>query len=188
MNLPPAAGRLLVAANTLLDDNFHRRVVLLCSYEPEQGALGLVLNHPSGVPVGDALPDIAGERREQLWIGGPVDGRSLWMLHRRGDLSHPGQQVLDGVWFGAEGSVIRHMLQEGAPDPQGEVFRLFVGYAGWAAGQLEEELRRGAWAVVPAGAGVVFSSQAGSLWAEMQARSLLPCCRQPELLTKCWLN
>ncbi|MAG56458.1 MAG: hypothetical protein CMJ83_09220 [Planctomycetes bacterium] len=181
-------GRLLVAAKSLYDDNFHRTVILLCRCHPEMGALGLVLNRPTEIPVGRVLPEEAAGRKEPLWIGGPVDGRSLWIVHRRGDLDDPGEEVIEGVWFGAASSLIEGVLATNAPDAEGTTFRLYVGYAGWGEGQLEQEMEADAWKVVPTGMATLFTGATSSLWDDMMLRSLLPCSREPELLTNSWLS
>jgi len=181
-------GRLLVASERLFDDNFHQTVVLLCRYDPELGALGIVVNRPTEIVVGGVLPKIAEGRVETLWVGGPVDAQSLWVVHRRGDLVDPGEPVIDGVWFGSSPYLIKRILATTAPDPDGALFRLFVGYAGWDVGQLEAELEEGAWNVVPTGSPTLFAGRPIRLWPEMKLRALLPCAREPELLTNSWLN
>lgn len=186
--LEAGTGRLLVAAPSLFDDNFHRAVILLCRYDPQLGALGLVLNRPTEVEVGNVLPQVASGREEPLWVGGPVDSRSLWVVHRRADLAEPGEELLEGVWFGAESNLIRRVLATNAPDPVGEVFRLYVGYAGWGPGQLEDELAMDAWRVVPTGPATLFGGMSQRLWGEMMLRSELPCSRDPDAIRNSWMN
>jgi putative transcriptional regulator len=77
MSLGPAIGHVLVASPGLLDPNFFRTVVLLCRYDAQRGAVGLVLNRPTEVTIGKVLPQLADGRDEPLWVGGPVDARSL---------------------------------------------------------------------------------------------------------------
>ena len=187
MSLEPAVGRLLVAAPSLFDQNFHQTVILLCNVDPESGAVGLVINRPTAVEVGKVLP-LADGRVEPLWIGGPVDGQSLWAVHRRPDLGASHVELMDGVWFGAESELIRRLLATSAEDPGGEIFRLFAGYSGWGPGQLEEELEAGAWTVVPAGPAALFEGTPGRLWDDMLLRSHLPCSREPHSIRRAWLN
>ncbi len=188
MALELQAGRLLVARTSLFDDNFHRTVILICRYEAESGALGVVLNRPTKVEVSTVLPGVATDRSEILWVGGPVDGRTLWMLHRRADAPTRGDEVADGVWFGGDSDLIEHILATNGPDRSGNVFRLFVGYAGWGPGQLESELESGAWCVVPAGPPALFEGEAQTLWGEMLLRSELPGGDEPRLISDCWKN
>ncbi len=189
MTLAAEPGRLLVATSSLFDDNFRRVVILICRYDPVQGALGLVLNRPTDLEVGNVLPHpVAAGRDEPLWVGGPVGRRSLWVLHTRADIGYPGEELMEGVWFGAESGLIRRVLATNAPDPEGEVFRLFAGYAGWGEGQLEAELAADAWRVVPAGPGTLFGGEPERLWGEMMFRSELPCSRDPDAIRNSKLN
>jgi putative transcriptional regulator len=172
---PSLSGRLLVAADELLDPNFHRSVVLLVRHDPTEGALGLVLNRRTEIQVQHALGHVlaAASREESLWVGGPVDGRALWTLHRCPSLRAPGHEILPGVWSTCEAQAVEELLTSSPPDRLGGLFRLFVGYAGWSVGQLEDEIEEGAWDVVPAGWEVVFSPEPAKLWAEMRLRTRL---------------
>ena len=190
MNLKPDDGLLLVASHGLRDPNFFHTVILLCRHSREEGTVGLVLNRCTQMPVGKALSDLefAGGREEPLWLGGPVNERNLWILHRRADLISPGHEVMDGVFFTADAGVVKRLLKTNAPDREGAVFRLFVGYAGWSAGQLEQEVEQGAWNVVPAGPECLFSEEPESLWREMSIRAILPCGRKPEMIIHARFN
>lgn len=182
-------GVVLVASPRLMDPNFFRSVVLICRHSPEEGSMGLVLNRPTEVQAGKVLSQVeaARERHEPLWLGGPVDGRCLWILHRRGDLPDPGHEVLEGVYFTGEARVVERVLATNGGDPAGLDFRLFVGYAGWDAGQLDHEVEEGSWAVVPAGAGAVFTDAPGSMWREMSVRAMIPGLAAEDI-RRAWLN
>jgi putative transcriptional regulator len=188
MELDIAVGRLLVASPVLMDPNFYRSVVLLCRYDPDVGTMGLVLNRPTQIQVGKVLPQVASGREEPLWVGGPVDARSLCTVHVRTDLRHAGEQILEGVHLATDSDLIRRILATTAPDEEGEVFRLFVGYAGWGEGQLEDEIAAGAWRIVPAVAGTIFNGSPLTLWQEMSLRSLLPGSKNPRSIEQAWMN
>ena len=181
---------LLVSARGLLDPNFFRTVIILCRHGEDEGTVGLVLNRRTDLTVEQALGDLpaADGRDEPLWVGGPVDGRSLWILHRRRDLVSPGIPIQDGLFFTPDPEVLNSILKTNGPDGKGVIFRLFVGYAGWDAGQLEKEIEEGAWTVVPAGPECIFSEAPEVLWQEMTIRSLLPCTQQPELVSNARYN
>jgi putative transcriptional regulator len=181
---------LLVAAPTLLDPNFFHTVIFLCRHGEDEGTVGLVLNRCTDLTVEQALGDLsaADGREEPLWVGGPVDTRSLWLLHRRPDLASPGFQVQDGLFFTPDPDIWNSILKTNGPDTKGSTFRLFVGYAGWEAGQLEQEIAEGSWVVVAAGPECVFSEAPELLWQEMTIRSLLPCTQRPELIFNARFN
>jgi putative transcriptional regulator len=159
--IAPAAGRLLVATR-LQQGFFARSVILLIAYGPD-GAVGVVINHPTRLALAAVLPNMGVLRSgaDPLYLGGPVSLDSLTILIRSQTAPPESLEVLDGVY--ASGSmealraVVRHELA-------GASFRTYAGYAGWAPGQLDSELEQGAWTVVPAEAGEIFSSAPEKLW------------------------
>jgi putative transcriptional regulator len=152
-------GSLLVAAPTLVDPNFRRTVVLLAEHSDE-GAMGLVLNRPTDTPVADALPDLAGLAGEgqTVYLGGPVALESVLAV---AELDDP--EDASELLFGAVGFV----QEPGVPVQRG---RVFVGYAGWTAGQLEAELEEDDWLVVPAEPDDLFHDEPDELWSAVLRR------------------
>lgn len=179
-----AAGRLLIATTELHDLNFKRSVILLCRQAPGEGALGLILNRRTTIPVGKALPQIARDRKEAIWIGGPVDERSFFILHRIPSLADASDEVMPGLFMATDMTLIQRILKESPPDPEGEFIRPCIGYSGWGPGQLESEIAAGAWRVASAPAGTLFDCNPRSLWRDMMTRSILTDgrgCRPPFL-------
>jgi len=161
---PSTRGRLLVATPDLRDPNFVRTVILMLEHGAE-GALGLVLNRPSEVRVADALPDWADVCAAPacLFLGGPVQTDAVIAL---GALATPGEEPLGFTPLsGGLGTVD---LESGA-DAFASV-RVFVGYAGWAPGQLEGELAAGGWLVVDRVAEDVCSGRPSELWRTVLRR------------------
>ncbi len=141
------SGRLLVAAPSLRDPNFDRTVVLVLEHA-EEGALGLVLNRPSATDLAAALPAWEGVAAEPpvVFVGGPVAPTAAIALGAAPvtEEVHGWRPVFDGI-----GSIdLEHDPHELAV-PVRDV-RIFAGYAGWSAGQLEAEVEAGAWYVVDA--------------------------------------
>jgi putative transcriptional regulator len=152
-------GSLLVAAPILSDPNFHRTVVFLAEHG-EEGAMGLVLNRPTDTPVGEALPEltsIAGEE-EPVYVGGPVAAGSVLAVAELDDPEDASELLFGSVGF---------VQEPGVPVQRG---RVFVGYAGWGAGQLEAELEEESWLVVPAEADDLFSEDPDGLWSTVLRR------------------
>ncbi len=161
------AGQLLVAEPLLGDPNFERTVVLVVEHSAE-GALGLVLNRPTEVLVEQALPAWAGlvSAPAVLHVGGPVEARSGWCLVRTTDPSpRPG-------FVPVVGDVGLLDLDTEPDDLDGAVLaaRLFAGYSGWGAGQLDRELAEEAWIVVPAEVDDPFLPDGAALWSRILAR------------------
>jgi putative transcriptional regulator len=145
------AGMLLVATPDLLDPNFSDTVVLMLEVDGD-GALGVVLNRPSPVPVADVLDpwvDVCAEP-EVLFRGGPVSTEGALAVARLRDPDDPpvGFRVLDDTLGGVVGLVDLDTPVELVSDSLSEL-RIFAGYAGWGAAQLAAEIEEGSWYVVP---------------------------------------
>lgn len=166
----PVAGRLLVAAPAMADPNFARTVVFLLDHD-EEGTLGLVVNRPSQVPVGAVLPPWDGRTTgtDVLFTGGPVADDSALAIG-----------LLDGPFDGPEPEGFRRVsgpfgLVDLDLDPEDclariDAIRIYAGYAGWSAGQLEDELDEGAWYVVDGGPDDVFDPEPEGLWMKVLRR------------------
>jgi putative transcriptional regulator len=148
----------LLIATSELAEPFARAVVLLVRHT-EEGALGLILNRRMPASLKDAwdkVSDVPCHRDESIFLGGPCDG-PLVALHTREFLLEI--EVMPGVYFSAGKDKIERLASETDASP----VRFFAGYSGWAAGQLEAELARGAWSVMPATSEHVFEHE-DTLW------------------------
>jgi putative transcriptional regulator len=156
-------GQLLVATPTLKDPNFDRTVVLLVAHEAG-GALGVVLNRATEVPVSDVLGgwgDLAGDPAV-LFEGGPVQPESAICLAR----VRPEVKRRVSGFHQVAGSVGTVDLS-GDPDRLQESLagiRVFAGYSGWSPGQLEDEIAAGSWFVFDALPGDAFVGRPDDLW------------------------
>ena len=157
-------GRLLIAGPGLFDPNFRRTVVLIGEHN-EEGALGVVLNRPTAVPVGEAAPALAtliGEESE-LFLGGPVQPQAAVLL---AELEHP--ELADLIVFDSIGFLIGDLEAKASEGIRRA--RAFAGYAGWGAGQLEGELEAGGWITEPAFPEDVFTEDPDRLWSGVLRR------------------
>lgn len=164
------AGRLLVATPLLEDPNFRRGVVLLVDHGPEEGTLGVVLNRPTEVAVGQILPPWAGLAScpDVVFQGGPVGRDSALALARLpGAGEPPGWRALEGVPALARIGLVD---LDGSPELPVDGFRVFAGYAGWGPGQLRSELAEGSWYMIAAEPEDVFSPEPGRLWQAVLRR------------------
>lgn len=150
-------GMLLVSSPALVDPNFRRTVVLVAHHD-EDGAMGLVLTRPSEVVAADAVPSLSGlpGSDELVYVGGPVQPEALMVLADFEDPADAAVPIIDGIGF---------MPADAEPvDLSIRRIRLFAGYSGWSAGQLESELEAPAWIVVPAAADDAFAADPEELW------------------------
>ena len=164
-------GYFLVSETELIDPNFHQTVVLLVNHNAE-GAFGLVVNRPADIRLGNLISDFEDRPVGDLpaYIGGPVEQHYLFTLHS--GLPEPAESEYalhptDGIVFEPVFHVMEQYLQNEWSDldaghrPQ---INFYLGYAGWAPGQLEEELSNGAWLVIPATPEIVFRSDPEEGW------------------------
>jgi putative transcriptional regulator len=157
-------GHLLVASPALLDPNFRRTVVLVTEHNPE-GAAGLVLNRPSEARVDELVPQLETlvDDGESIWLGGPVQQEAVLVLGEFVDPDDAAVQLFGSLGFPA--------LDE--PEAVASVTtrrRVFAGYAGWGAGQLEDELEREDWILEPALPDDAFTDDPNELWADVLRR------------------
>jgi putative transcriptional regulator len=159
-------GSLLVSTPALLDPTFRRTLVLLLDHD-EDGALGVVLNRPTEVPVADVLPVWASHvsAPDVVFLGGPVAEDSALGVARAPAEPPVGWRQLNGSLGLVDLDAPPEVL---APGVAG--LRIYVGYSGWGAGQLEGELAESAWWVFPAGPDDVFSPEPGRLWRNVLRR------------------
>jgi putative transcriptional regulator len=164
-----APGRFLVASCKVRGPIFSRSVVLLLEYSAE-GALGLVINRPSDVPLLHLLPDqkaLVG-RGDTAWVGGPVGRSSLWILLRAAPPSGESSPVVDGVHATTSKETLRAVLEAGTPESG---LRAYLGYAGWAPRQLDDEVTRGDWYIDRGAAEWIFERDAEEVWPALIERN-----------------
>jgi putative transcriptional regulator len=151
------------------DPNFSETVVLLLEYD-ETGALGLIINWPTEMPADHVLPDVEGlaESPHQVFIGGPVQRGQITLLVQADEAPGDARHVFADIYFSGSGDLLRRLASETDSDKQ---FRLYLGFAGWGAGQLDAELARGGWRVLPGEAPIVFDPSPESVWSELVERS-----------------
>jgi len=157
-------GKLLIAGPTLLDPNFARTVVLVGEHN-DDGALGVVLNRASETTVADAVPDLADlvGHEDVVHVGGPVQANAVLVLAEYEDPGDAPQIVTGDVGFLAveEGELPLESIRRA---------RVFAGYAGWGAGQLESELSRDDWIIGPSFPDDVFDADPDTQWSRVLDR------------------
>lgn len=158
--LSPQAGMFLVAAPGMRDPRFRRTVVLLVEHSSD-GALGLIINRKTDLPVADAFPEFEQQQdtRHVLFFGGPVEPATVMYLVSDG-AKEAGKEVIAGVRRGVDYDNLGLLLRSRNEDS----LRIFFGYSGWGPGQLEFELSLDDWQLVPARREHIFSPDSQHLW------------------------
>jgi len=164
-------GHLLIAMPGMQDPRFDHSVVCLCAHSAD-GAMGLIVNRPlAGMAFDDLLRQLQLEpvppqRRIRMLAGGPVESGRGFVLHSD-DWSTDGTlPVMPGLALTASVEVLKAVAGGGGPRD----CVLALGYAGWAPGQLEDEIQRNAWLSVPADGALVFRDDPGGTWEAALAK------------------
>ena len=159
----PAAGRLLVATDEVGGEIFARTVILLLHYD-ESGAVGLVVNRPTDVAPEEVMddPEIEDGYDGTLFWGGPVEMGGLRVLVRSEAPPGGATTIVEQVHLVPFDEAVALLPADAA------TVRLYIGYAGWAPGQLDGELDTGSWDVQDATEATVFSDEPRGLWRELK--------------------
>ena len=156
-------GNFILDSGKLAASFFARSVILICQHDDE-GAVGLVVNRATGNSLGEAITETLPERLcdKEVYLGGPVQTDMLSFLHT------------DSMMFNANVTkdlAIGHSLEELTSIAQGyspaQRMKVFAGYSGWAAGQLEREMKEDSWLVHPASLELVFDTDPDDVWREI---------------------
>jgi putative transcriptional regulator len=167
--LRPEKGKLLVASRDLGDPSFSESVVLLVARD-EAGVMGVIVNQPTRLKLAAVFPHHPplAHRRDVVWRGGPVLPTSFVALVRAKEPPADSETVFDDVRILTSREAFDRVLDGHVPP---ERLRAFAGHAGWTPGQLDEEIARGDWYVLPATADVVFSAVPQRVWQRLLERS-----------------
>ena len=163
-------GHFLIASKNLRDRNFFKAVVLMLEHN-DDGAMGVVVNHPMDVSVSTALSKHFERSRagQCLLAGGPVEENALLILHNSTDYDQEHDPVVPGVFVGTSPDVFEKVVESSLQDDDSGndfQFRIYAGYSGWGAGQLEQEMNHGDWFTLPASAEMVFDREPYDVWEE----------------------
>src|SRR5215469_9479104 len=144
-------GKLLVSARGLSDPNFAESVVLLIRYD-QDGALGLIINRRTQAAISKVLKDVDTAKRgsDPVYLGGPVELDAVFALLRSQKKPDEGTSILDEVYLVSSKAPLEKALATG---PGASDLRVYLGYAGWDVGQLENEVKLGGWWIFKASAG-----------------------------------
>ncbi len=165
-------NQLLIAMPGLDDANFHHTVTYLCQHG-EEGAMGIVINRPSGLRLNDILDqldiksstDACGE--QPIYIGGPVQNDRGFVLHTAGSVWDSTLQITSSISITTSKDILDAIAHGRGPEKS----LIALGYAGWGEGQLEAEISSNAWLNGPAPENILFDLPAEARW-EAAARAI----------------
>jgi putative transcriptional regulator len=153
---------LIVARGELTDPSFADSVVLVMN-NLAAAPVGIIVNRPTPISVSQLFPDLKSASRlhDKVYFGGPVELDSVWFLFRAAKLPEHAIQAFDDIYLSADRDLLVRLL---ARDKPMDGLRIFVGHAGWAPGQLEAEIGRGAWTAERAESGAIFNGGPEHPW------------------------
>jgi putative transcriptional regulator len=161
----PAPGVFLVAKPNIDGGPFRQSVVLLLDHG-SQGTLGVIVNRATEIPLSTVLDDLDADETGDpaLNFGGPVALDGLLFLFQSEAPPDDGTSVMGDVYFSGERKVLEKLLKR---KEDRDRLKLYLGHAGWAPGQLQGEIARGSWTLVPADAFTVFQKSPEAIWPEL---------------------
>lgn len=165
------AGKFLVASRDLGDPNFAGTVVLILKFDEDEGALGIIVNRRTDVPLSRIFENdkSAEDRTDAVYLGGPVQPGGVVGLLKSAAKVEDASRILTGIYLISG----KALLEKTAAEAPTGAFHVYLGYAGWAAGQLEHEVELGGWRVLPADAASIFDPDPDSLWEKLIRRTEL---------------
>jgi putative transcriptional regulator len=165
-NAKPLTTILVIARAELPDPNFKDSIVLVMNHIGPS-PVGVIINRPTRIPVSRLFPELEtlAHLDDKVYFGGPVEIQAVSFLFRFERPSEHATEVVDGVYFSTDRELLRRLL--GRDQPM-EGLRVFIGFSGWARGQLEREIERGDWTLAPADASTIFEPKSQHPWPEQQ--------------------
>lgn len=163
---------LLIAKPGLPDPRFAQSVVLV-TRTAERQTIGVILNKPLRARLAELVsePELARNYAGPVFFGGPVLERTLVVLFRSpGEPPAPAFRIGESVWLSMHPGNVERLLRAAGPGYPGE-YRVYAGFSAWAPEQLESELERDSWYVLPASDGVLFRADPAGLWEELLERA-----------------
>ncbi len=158
------AGKTLIAQPFMMDTNFKRAVVGICEYSKEKGTVGFILNKPINMDITEIIGDVDTDEKFEVYYGGPVATDTLHYIHNVGDLLEDSIKVSTGIYWGGDFKKLKFLIESGLIN-RGNI-RFYIGYSGWEAGQLQQEMATGSWIVSDLYANYIFKSKSSALWQE----------------------
>ena len=160
--IEPGPGILLIAEPFLKDPNFMRTVVFLCDHQ-EEGSFGFVINRTYQHTLDELMNDL-GDLKIPVFYGGPVQMDTIHFLHQYPEQIPGSYEVLNGIYWGGDFELAIQLIKNGEVDTN--KIRFYIGYSGWATGQLNDELKEKSWLTAEATRKLVFHKKTDEIWKD----------------------
>jgi len=161
-HVAPQQGNILIAEPFLAGSYFNRSIIILASCS-ESGAVGFILNKKVDYPVEELFVDFP-DFDSEIHIGGPVGTDSIYFIHTLGDLVPGSKLIKDNLYWGGDFEALKLQIKLGLVMPN--QVRFFLGYSGWDADQLEEEIKENSWLVTDIPQEDLMTIDENEMWVE----------------------
>ncbi|MBN2681029.1 MAG: YqgE/AlgH family protein [Bacteroidales bacterium] len=162
-NETPSAGKVLISEPYSYDKFFDRTVVVLAEHN-EKGSVGFVLNKPTKLIIDDIIDGFP-SFRSLVSIGGPVAPNTLHYIHTLGNILPESVEISDGLYWGGDYEHLKFLIE--SKIIRTDQIRFFIGYSGWAANQLQRELKENNWLVGNIEKEVILKNINEDIWRKM---------------------
>jgi len=159
----PAPGMFLIATRDLVGSGFSESVVLLIQHD-EHGTMGLVINQPTDIDLATIVPEVSDNVVSRLYLGGPVATYGIMLLIKNAESLNDAIHVFGEIYASGSRDLLLELMEKANAESS---IRLYAGHAGWSPGQLDYEIARGSWQVVPASERIIFSEEPLKIWQQL---------------------
>lgn len=154
-----SSGKFLISSPHLTDF-FNHSVILMMEYDKE-GSLGFVINKPINKKIHEIIIDFPVFDADVM-LGGPVQTELLNFIHRAGNVIEGGIEICDGIYWGGSFESLKDSVQSCKIHPND--FMFFLGYSGWGAGQIDDEIKNKTWIITNSDKNIIFDIPSGDKW------------------------
>lgn len=173
----PNRSLLLIANEDMEDPRFRQTVVLVTRHGRSRSTIGVIVNRPTDIRLDQVFSDFAQPlTAHRLHYGGPVAQGQIVFLVRGDVVPKAAITLADKLYISSDGQSLKRLLSNPTPPDR---LRVFDGFASWAPGQLEQELDRGDWYLLPVDADSVFGTPAAEIWERLLRRATQRMVRAP---------
>lgn len=161
-SLEPKQGNILISEPLMNDFHFGRSVILLIDHQESEGSFGIIINKTLNANVSQIVDDFP-DFDATVYLGGPVADNQLFFIHTLGDLIPESIPIIDGLYWGGEVETLKTLIATGIANEENT--RFYLGYSGWDAGQLVDELVRNTWAISNITAKQFLNTPSEQMWS-----------------------
>ncbi|MEQ1554413.1 MAG: YqgE/AlgH family protein [Ferruginibacter sp.] len=159
----PINGLLLIAQPFLKDETFCRSVVLLCKHHDSVGTFGFVLNKKLQSKLNEYFEDLI-DLDLPVFYGGPVHNDTIHYIHQYPQYFDDAVKIADNIFWGGNFEKLKTLLLDGTIEVT--KIKFFLGYSGWSAGQLYDELKEKSWITAAPSTKIIFETKENNVWVE----------------------